>query len=487
MGKAAWHSSIPVRYHGEDAGSPCNGIFYPYLIAGCYVLYPRQIRSGSKKIKPIRLNILIIQYFNRQDTTGGTKTIIQKIPSTRNFWKILADVFLLLMLIEGVSAGEECTFIGMWGPEGGGSGITSHGVAVDSHENVYMTETGSNRVVRYSLDRSINTWWDLNNPESGYSVTPYGIAVDTAGTVYVTQRENNTVLKLTMRGTEIWGSRGSGDGQFSHPTGIAVDASGNVYVADTGNNRIQKFHSTGLYLMQWGSYGSTDGVFNAPEGVAVDAYGHIYVADTGNQRIQKFSPDGTFLLKWGSGGTGNGQFSVPTGIAADSWGNLFVADHTSRLQKFNPAGEFLGACEIRGNTIDVAIDPSGTMYALWEAGSQWKIGKYRTPSSPPQETPRQSRTLSVIVAPTTLVTINPAVSSPLQDPAAADRPKTSVPGLITTQTIPPATGTVPALTSPNGSYSTVTENSDQEGSAETDIPDGVFDRIFWFFRQLFGM
>lgn len=39
----------------------------------------------------------------------------------------------------------------------------------------------------------------------------------------------------------MWGSRGTGDGQFISPWGIAVDSQGNVYVADKGNHRIQKF------------------------------------------------------------------------------------------------------------------------------------------------------------------------------------------------------------------------------------------------------
>lgn len=39
----------------------------------------------------------------------------------------------------------------------------------------------------------------------------------------------------------MWGSQGSGDGQFATPDGIAVDADGSVYVTEYVNDRIQKF------------------------------------------------------------------------------------------------------------------------------------------------------------------------------------------------------------------------------------------------------
>jgi DNA-binding beta-propeller fold protein YncE len=40
---------------------------------------------------------------------------------------------------------------------------------------------------------------------------------------------------------KVWGSEGSGNGEFKDPSGVAIDSSDNVYVADMGNNRIQKF------------------------------------------------------------------------------------------------------------------------------------------------------------------------------------------------------------------------------------------------------
>src|SRR5206468_11362265 len=50
----------------------------------------------------------------------------------------------------------------------------------------------------------------------------------------------------------VWGSKGSGDGQFNDPTSVAVDSTnGKVYVADPRNRRIQVFDSNGRFLTKW--------------------------------------------------------------------------------------------------------------------------------------------------------------------------------------------------------------------------------------------
>ncbi|MDO9550805.1 MAG: hypothetical protein Q7J03_07505 [Methanoregula sp.] len=372
-------------------------------------------------------------------------------------------MLLLIVLVQGVFAEESCTFIRMWG-----SNTTAYGVAVDSSDNVYVTDTGHNRVSEYSSAGSIITFWDLRESEYRQAEVPYGIAVDSAQNVYVTDRKNNTVMKFSTRGNQgEWGSEGSGDGQFSHPMGIAVDSSGMVYVADTGNNRIQKIHSTGMYLLQWGSYGFADGAFNAPTGVTVDSSGNVYVADTGNKRIQKFTSTGTFLAKWGTAGTGDGQFSTPTGLTTDPWGNVYVADLTSRVQKFSPTGEYFSSCNTGGTTYDVAVDPSGTLYALWQSGSVWKIGKYTTPSSiPTQNPPQQSHTISIAIGQTKTI---PAV--PTTSPTAA-----------------PVTLISPVTTPTPGYNATIAAPGDQNDGEvkKTDIKKEVFYRISGFFSYVFG-
>jgi DNA-binding beta-propeller fold protein YncE len=182
------------------------------------------------------------------------------------------------------------------------------------------------------------------NAGRGSLVWPTDIALDSEENVYVTDEWLNRVAIFTKDGDWVgaWGTVGQGDGEFDKPSGIVFDSEDNLYLVDTGNNRIQKFTKDGRFLSKWGREGSGDGEFNMPWGIDIDDEGNVYVADWRNDRIQKFTADGQFLMKFGSYGRGEGEFRRPTDVAVDEEGLIYVADwNNDRLQIFDAEGGFI--------------------------------------------------------------------------------------------------------------------------------------------------
>lgn len=185
--------------------------------------------------------------------------------------------------------------------------------------------------------------WGSKGKADGRFINPTGIALDRSENVYVCDSGNERIQKFSKSGKFIakWSvPRHSGDKQLLTPTSIAADYFGNVYVADSENHHIQKFNSTGVFITKWGSYGKADGQFRYPGRLVVDSFGNVYVADSGNHRIQKYNYDGRLITRWGSDGHEDGLFKIPNDIAVDSSGNVYVVDSRNhRIQVFFPLHE----------------------------------------------------------------------------------------------------------------------------------------------------
>jgi DNA-binding beta-propeller fold protein YncE len=106
------------------------------------------------------------------------------------------------------------------------------------------------------------------------------------------------VQKLSADGRLIAEWRGPDVG-FYGPRRVAIGADDSVYVLDQGRTRVVKLNPDGKVLTVWGTKGTGDGQFDDPAAVAVDPTGNkVYVADPRNKRIQVFDSEGKFVTKW---------------------------------------------------------------------------------------------------------------------------------------------------------------------------------------------
>ena len=146
------------------------------------------------------------------------------------------------------------TFITSFNLDGTGAGQNAQmsapsGVAVDPAGNVYIADTGNNQVEELTglgvFVRAFTASGLTNNGTPGQLSKPSGVAVDPAGNVYIADTGNNRVEKYSNTGSLVGAFTASGltaaggtPGQLAKPSGVTVDATGNIYITDTGDNQI---------------------------------------------------------------------------------------------------------------------------------------------------------------------------------------------------------------------------------------------------------
>ena len=239
------------------------------------------------------------------------------------------------------------TYQDTWGTSGSGDGefeflsaSSAFGrpygdIAFDAEGNVYVADTGNQRIQKFAPDRTFLSAWGSEGRGEGQFLTPISVTVSDAGVVYVCDEVRNDVQMFDRDGGYLgaFGGSGSGAGEMSIPSGVAIDPAGDVWVADWGNNRMQRFSADGEWRAAWGEFGSVAGDLHGPNDVVIDEHGHLYVADALNNRLQVFTPQGEVLAATGTYGVEAGQFHYALGLALDEHGVIYVSDR-QRVQAF---------------------------------------------------------------------------------------------------------------------------------------------------------
>ncbi|XP_041372877.1 peptidyl-glycine alpha-amidating monooxygenase B-like [Gigantopelta aegis] len=135
---------------------------------------------------------------------------------------------------------------------------------------------------------------------------PHGMEVDSHGNMWITDVALHQVMRIPAGAKEpdlVLGERftpGNDDSHFCKPTDVAVLSTGEFYVADGYcNSRIMKFSKDGKLIKQWGHSSfevpPPSGSFTIPHSItAAEDRSLVCVADRENGRVQCFDLDGTF-------------------------------------------------------------------------------------------------------------------------------------------------------------------------------------------------
>lgn len=216
------------------------------------------------------------------------------------------------------------------------------GVTMDGMGNILVADCGNHRIQKFTAKGVfMSAIGELGSGEQqfycpsdiAYNITNnklyvvdknHRVQVLNSGLAFYKTCWNNYRLRVVnsdLTFSSIFGTIGTGPGQFNDPQGIACDSTGEVYVADSGNHRVQVFTAEGKFLRMFNVLGGGTGELEYPVGIAIDSNDRVYIGECGRVSVLTPQCDHRRTLD-----RETGKFANISGMAVSSIGVLYLSD-----------------------------------------------------------------------------------------------------------------------------------------------------------------
>jgi hypothetical protein len=242
------------------------------------------------------------------------------------------------------------------------------GAAFDSNGSLFVADTFNHRIRQVNVSSGVVTTLAGNGTAAFSDGTgtmasfyePRGVVADSSGNLFVADSGNNRIRRILIATgvvTTLAGNAQSGSGNgvgtqatFSTPFGITLDSTGNVFVTESFSGFVRQIviaSGAVSLLAGGGNFDSfpdgigSNAVFNTPVGLACDSNGNLVLAQQSacvrqiviaTSRVSTLAGGlVTSAASYDGIGT-SAAFRFLQGLAVDGRGNIFLTDSASGIR-----------------------------------------------------------------------------------------------------------------------------------------------------------
>jgi len=269
------------------------------------------------------------------------------------------------------------TTLGDGGPATSGAVNLPAGLAIDASNDIFVADSGNNRIRRIDGTTGIITTVAGNGSaafagDGGLATSaslnsPIGVAVDASGNLYIADSSNNCIrfvaaatgIISTIAGTGATGFNGDGiaatSANLSSPFDVVLNSSGNLLIADAADYRVRMVDMASGLIWTVAGNGSappngssvpngqpaTEASLDVPAGLAVSPSGTLFLSELLGNRVREVSlpsPYADTAVTITANGSAAGSpviltatLSAINGLAANATGSVAFFNGTSAL------------------------------------------------------------------------------------------------------------------------------------------------------------